>query len=115
VKNKVAIVIAKDYLNITTLTSVEGPSAFTHMVEESRLKKLKKRGIIKIEKGLDIVTLLHPPEVEFVPGVVAFIMDVLSSENINLNHIFSCYNDTLLVVKREDTIRTFKLLTELMA
>jgi aspartokinase len=113
VKNKIAIVIAKDKINIPTIASVEGPSAFTHMVEESNLKNLKRKGIIKIERGLDIVSLLHPSDIEFVTGVDAFIFDALAAENINLNHLFSCYNDTLIVVKNTDTIKTFQILKDL--
>jgi aspartokinase len=115
VKNKIAIVIAKDYLNISTLATVEGPNSFTHMIEESKLKNLKRRRIIKIEKGLDMISLLHPPEIEFVPGVDAFILDAIAAENININHLFSCHNDTLLIIKNTDTIKTFKILKELFS
>ena len=62
-----------------------------------------------------MISLLHPPEIEFVPGVDAFILDAIAAENININHLFSCHNDTLLIIKNTDTIKTFKILKELFS
>lgn len=112
VKSKVAIIIARVELKIPFIAVAKGPSGWTYVVEESALKKLKRKNIIEIEKNLDLIKIVSPREIEKTPGIVAYLLSTLSAENINLVHMISCYKDTLLITQNVDTSKAFKLLSE---
>lgn len=112
VKNKIAVVIARERLDVPVIASAKGPSGYTHIVEESMLPKIKRKNIVETQRNLDLITITSSREIQTVPGVITYLLNTLSAENINLLHITSCYLDTLLVLRDVDTVKAFELLTQ---
>jgi len=59
-----------------------------------------------------VVTLKSPNSLENTPGVLAYILSILSGREINLTEVISCREDTHLVIGEEDATETFQLLNE---
>ncbi len=112
IQSKIAIVISRDKLNIDTIASAKAPSGFVSVVEEKKLPEILHRGIIEIEKNMDMIKIISPREIEKVPGVVSYLLSSLAAENISLFHIISCYKDNLLITHEVDTTKAFKILSE---
>jgi hypothetical protein len=72
-------------------------NGFTHIIEGG-------------EKSL--VTLESPGELENTPGVVEFILSSLAAENINVDQLISCREDTHLVVDQEEGPEVLEILQE---
>lgn len=116
VKTKIAAVISFRKLKIHAIARVKGLSGWTHIVEEENLKKLKDRkGIIRIERNLDLIQIETPEEVMKTPGVDAYILSTLAAESINFSHIICCYKDNLLVLNEAQTMKAFELLKKIIS
>lgn len=78
--------------------------------ERAVLEKFGRHNLVKKRGGLCMLRLTSPPEIEYIPGVVDYILDRLSGNGINFTDLYSCYTDTNLVVERKDALRAFELL-----
>ncbi len=121
VRSKVSIIISsKELHNIKSLSYVESKGGITYIVDGSELERVTKqttrtKTIIRTETNLNLIVIHSPPSLEETPGVIAHILGVLAEEGINVVEFVSCYTDTLLVVRQPDTVRTYELLSGLMA
>ena len=108
-RDKIAVVISPDELKIPYIISSNLIMYHIYIVDQTRLK-LKDRGNIKINKNLVALILESPEKLESLPGVVAFITQLLVSQGINIKEFISCYTDTIIVLTKEDGLKTFNLL-----
>ncbi len=112
IQSKVAIIISREKLSGEVIASAKTPSGFVSIVEESQVSKIFKKGVIEIEKNVDLIKIISSKEIEKTPGVVSYFLSTLAAENINLVHLISCYKDTLLITHEADTAKAFKILSE---
>ncbi len=112
VRSKIAIVVSRKRIEGDFIAEAKVTSGYVYVVEESDLRNIKKKGIIEVEKNLDLIRINSPKEIEKIPGVTSYLLDSLSSENINLQHIIACHRDTLMITSEVDTPETFKILSE---
>ncbi|MBL7160081.1 MAG: hypothetical protein ISS95_00800 [Candidatus Aenigmarchaeota archaeon] len=115
VKTKVAAVVSTGKLSIPAIARVKGLSGWTHIIDEENLKKLKRKGVLKIERNLDMIQIETPEEVMKTPGVDAYILSTLAAENINFSHIICCYKDNLLILNESQTMRAFEVLKRIVS
>jgi aspartokinase len=109
VKAKVVTVVSEQMVE-NAIASAKGPSGWMNVIEESKALGIKG----KIERHLDLIAITSPKEIEKVTGVVAYIMQKLAAENINILHMVSASTDTLLVIRDVDTPQAFKVLSEIV-
>lgn len=83
-------------------------------VEDSLVYAKTVNGFTNIVEGGEksLVTLESPEKLESTPGVIEFILSTLSSQNINLDHLISCREDTHLVIDEEDGPKVLEILQE---
>jgi hypothetical protein len=86
----------------TVVTDLQSKDKIVEVVGENNI-------VLKIENQSAIV-IISPRQIMEVPGVIAYITDLLSTNGINITQIISCYTDTLLIVDREDALRTYQIL-----
>jgi hypothetical protein len=65
-------------------------------------------------EGCGLIIIKSPPEVEETPGVVAYLTSALAEQNINVVEFVSCYTFTVLVVKKDDIVRTYAALRKII-
>jgi len=115
VRNKVAVVVSVADLPIKPISYAKSANTITYIVSENELKSLKySKSIQHIEENANLMTISSPPDIESTPGVIAMILNALSSEGVNVLEFISCYTDTLLVIKQADTTRAYEILCSIM-
>ena len=115
IQTKVAAVVSRKELDVKAITHAKSGSYITYIIEESELGKVRKERRIKLlTENLNLVTIKSKEEIEETPGVIAFILNALAHEGINVVEFISCYTDTILAIKERDTSRTYELLSSIL-
>jgi fucose 4-O-acetylase-like acetyltransferase len=81
-------------------------------VRQITIKKIKN-SIIKLHENCSVILVSSTQKLEDVPGVVAFLTSVFAEQRINVIELISCYTETILVVKKDDALRSYELLSEM--
>jgi len=82
------------------------------VIVEEMLEMLSRRDIIQMTRGLVEMSVTSPEEIAATPGVIAYLMDALSGDGINLNEVMSCHTDTIFLVSESDMMPAFKALNK---
>ncbi len=97
---------------------VEGPSAMTLIVDEDKWDELDDlftpSEILSSHKNLVALTLISAPQLEEVPGVVAFLTAQLARNNINVAEFWSSYRDTVFLIEKSDGTKAYNALSALL-
>ena len=109
INNKVAAIHHTSPLNIESIAFSKTPSGYMYFLKENIAEKSTYK---KIEYGYAIIHIKNQKEIENTPGVAAFLLSALSSEDINVVHLMDCREDTFLVIKEYDAPLAFKTLSE---
>ncbi len=108
--------IFKNYDSILQTSS--SPNAYTIVFERQLFSHVSGRfeEDDTLEAKTDMASLIiHSPEkILDTPGCVAAIYDKLARASINVDDTVSDYTDTIVVVKMEDVVKAFKVLTDLI-
>jgi len=109
INSKIATIHHISLLNIESIAFSKTPSGYMYFVKENTAEKSTFK---KIDYGFAIIHIKNPKEIEDTPGVAAFLLSTLASENINVVHLMDCREDTFLVIKESDASLAFKALSE---
>ncbi|MFH1590783.1 MAG: hypothetical protein ABIC95_02545 [archaeon] len=88
-----------------TFYAIEGVGVYTVIVSERyvpELKKLFSRHILHSMGGLSLIILKTSEDIEFTPGVNAFLYSIFSEHGINIVETMSCWTDTIFVIEDKD-------------
>jgi aspartokinase len=61
-----------------------------------------------------MVVIHSPEELEATPGVVAFLATLLAEQNINIIEFISCWTETIIVVEKKDSLKTYEVLSNMV-
>ncbi len=109
INNKIATIHHISPLNIDSIAFSKTPSGYMYFVKENIAEKSTFK---KIDYGYAIIHIKSPKEIEDTPGVAAFLLSTLASENINVVHLMDCREDTFLVIKEFNAPLSFRVLSE---
>jgi aspartokinase len=109
INNKIATIHHISPLNIESIAFSKTPSGYMYFVKDNIAEKSTFK---KIDYGFAIIHIKNPKEIEETPGVTAFLLSTLASEDINIVHLMDCREDTFLVIKELDAPLAFKTLAE---
>lgn len=109
INNKVATIHHTLPLNIESIAFSKTPSGYMYFLKEDIAEKTTFK---KIDYGYAIIHIKNQKEIENTPGVAAFLLSTLSSEDVNVVHLMDCREDTFLVIKEYDAPLAFKTLSE---
>ena len=100
--------------NARDFSLIESENAITIIIDDEyadeALSQLGRANVLQVERGLHMISLVSPQELEKVPGFVAFATDLLARAGINIKECFSCYTDTVFILEKEDAMRAFRIL-----
>ena len=112
VETKVAAVVSSRKLEVKPISQAKSGEYYVYLVEEGEFEGKKKvQGLVRTTRNLNLITIRSPIDIEETPGVVAFVLNALSHEGINVLEFISCYTNTLLAVREKDTARAYELLS----
>lgn len=101
-----------------TRALVKEESGMTLVVDDVHWREAQKlfsrSEILTLNKDLVVLTLISSPDVEAVPGVVAFLTAQMARHNINLKEFWSSYTDTLFFVEKKDASKAYDVLSSLL-
>ena len=109
INNKIATIHHISPQNIESIAFSKTPSGYMYFVKENIAEKSTFK---KIDYGFAIIHIKNIKEIEETPGVAAFLLSTLASEDINVVHLMDCREDTFLVIKESDAPLAFKTLSE---
>lgn len=97
---------------------LQGPGALTILCEEdladSILGALGRRGPLNVHRHLSAITVRSPESIVETPGVLAFLAGALFRAGINSLELMSVYTDSTFVVREQDVLHAFRVLSELV-
>jgi len=109
VKNKIATLHHSTFVDIQTIAYSKTPSGYMFFLDENVARKSTFK---KTDYGFAILHIKSSREIEYTPGVIAFILSALASEGINVSHVMDCREDTFIVVKEHDASLAFQVLAQ---
>jgi hypothetical protein len=62
-----------------------------------------------------MIVVHSPEELEATPGVVAFLANRLAEQNVNMVEFISCWTETIIVVEKKDSLKTYEVLSNLVS
>jgi len=61
-----------------------------------------------------MIVVHSPEELEATPGVVAFLTTLLAEQNVNMIEFISCWTETIIVVEKKDSLKTYEVLSNIV-
>jgi predicted regulator of amino acid metabolism with ACT domain len=61
-----------------------------------------------------MIVIHSPEELEATPGVVAFLATLLAEQNVNIIEFISCWTETIIVVEKKDSLKTYEVLSNMV-
>lgn len=96
----------------------QGKKSYTFVISEedesSVEKMIDKEDILDKVGRQSALIMISPYDIMFTPGVVNFLTRLMYLSNINITQIMSCYTDTILIISKDDSVKAFKLLQDVI-
>ncbi|MFA5572975.1 MAG: ACT domain-containing protein [Crenarchaeota archaeon] len=86
---------------------------FVYLMDRSDLPD-RVSALIKHE-NCTMIVVHSPEELENTPGVVAFLATLLAEQNVNIVEFISCWTETIMVVEKKDSLKTYEVLSNLVS
>lgn len=100
------------------LQLLQGPSAVTILCEEDLVDAIVaaigRRSTLGVHRQLSALTVRSPEGIVDTPGVLAFLAGSLFRAGINSLELMSVYTDSTFVVREQDVLHAFRVLSELV-
>ena len=101
---KVCSIISSKQLEGNPIAMSKTPSGYTYIFHESECNSAHAT------KGLAIINIKSSPEIQYTPGVAAFLIGNLSENGINVMHFLDCREDTFIVIREDEAPLAFSVL-----
>ena len=99
-------------------TMMQGVKTMTTMLDNETanecLSMSKSEDVVGIQRDWAAIVIVSPIEVMSAPGVLAYIVNALAQNHVNITHIESCYTDTVIVT-RNDLEKAFPVIMKHIA
>lgn len=118
VKNKVTILILKKNLDLDQIHDIEkfikkdsgifylleGSAHYSIITQDKYANQFQKFGknIIVRHENQALINYKSPKDIEYVPGVVAYLTSLFTEHNVNITEIMSFWTDTLFIINNDD-------------
>jgi len=98
---------------------LEGASALTLITDERIFSQVRSKfedtGILDERGNLAAVIVQSPREIVDTPGCVMRFYNAISRRGINIEETISCYTETIIVLKMEDSVKVYSILADLIS
>ncbi|MEM2341878.1 MAG: hypothetical protein QXX94_02995 [Candidatus Bathyarchaeia archaeon] len=126
---KISLEKTRKNLERARLISAEFPEAFFQVLEgattltiitdqrifnEVRLR-LEANEILDEKRDLAAIIIQSPKEIVNTPGCITMFYNAISRRQINIEETISCYTETVIVLRMEDSTRVYSILADLIA
>ncbi len=91
---------------------VDLPGKYVYLLDRSDLPE-RISTLVKHE-NCTMIVVHSPEELEATPGVVAFLATLLAEQNVNMVEFISCWTETIIVVEKKDSLKTYEVLSNMV-
>jgi len=85
---------------------------FVYLLDRSDLPE-RINALVKHD-NCTMIVIHSPKELEATPGVVAFLATLLAEQNVNIIEFISCWTETIIVVEKKDSLKTYEVLSNMV-
>jgi hypothetical protein len=107
-----SVVVTSKPLETEDRIKVNLGGKFVYLTDKNSLGKID--GVLQKHENCVMIIIHSPVELEATPGVVAFLTSLLAEQNINIIEFISCWTDTIIVVEKKDSLKTYEVLSNVM-
>jgi hypothetical protein len=89
-----------------SVSVIQGNEAITLICDRSDLHWIREsfgKAVFRVRENAARVALIFPPEIEFVPGVVAAVYQAMYVAGLNILEEMSCWTELMMIVDSADT------------
>lgn len=112
--DKMKTLVSRKRLSLDSRLSISFDDTYVYVVDELKGSDDAENGILSTRENCGLFIVDSPPMVEETPGVIAYLTSVLSEQNINVVEFVSSYTFTILVIDKDDILRTYRILSNII-
>ncbi len=112
VYDKKAVMITSRELEAKTGMKVDLLGKHVYLLDRSELPE-RVSALVKHD-NCTMIVVHSPEELESTPGVVAFLTALLAEQNVNMIEFISCWTETIIVVEKKDSLKTYEVLSNMV-
>ncbi len=112
VYDRKSVMITSKELNSQTGMKVDLMDKFVYLLDRSDLPE-RISTLVKHD-NCTMIVVHSPEELEITPGVVAFLASLLAEQNVNIVEFISCWTETIMVVEKKDSLKTYEVLSSMV-
>ena len=109
IQDKISVVTSERKVDLPYLVMAKLSDSFVYIVDQTKIPRIKKEGLV-LSRDLNAVFISSVDDIGEIPGFIAFLTNILASEDINIKEFISCYTDTVIILTQEDAIKAFTIL-----
>lgn len=99
------------------LRVLEGAKLFKIIFDKKSFNKMngifKKSDIIDFNKGISMIEMIYPKELEKTPGVFSVISNELAEHDISIIDALICSNEHTIIVSEKEILKAFEVVNNL--
>lgn len=107
-----SVMITSKEVQSKTAMKVDLPGKFVYLLDRAELPE-RISTLVKHE-SCTMIVVHSPEELEATPGVVAFLTTLLAEQNVNMIEFISCWTETIIVVEKKDSLKTYEVLSNIV-
>jgi len=112
VYDRKAVIITAKEIAAKNGMKVDLPGKFVYLLDRADLPE-RVTTLIKHD-NCTMIVINSPEELEATVGVVAFLTTLLAEQNVNIVEFISCWTETIIVVEKKDSFKTYEALSNLV-
>ena len=110
--DKKAVIITSKELETSSGMKVDLIGKHVYLLDKGELPE-RVSTLVKHD-NCTMIVVHSPEELEATPGVVAFLTTLLSKQNVNMIEFISCWTETIIVVEKKDSLKTYEVLSNIV-
>ena len=110
--DKKAVIITSKELETSNGLKVDLLGKHVYLLDKGELPE-RVSTLVKHD-NCTMIVVHSPEELEATPGVVAFLTTLLSKQNVNMIEFISCWTETIIVVEKKDSLKTYEVLSNIV-
>ncbi|MCL1978318.1 MAG: ACT domain-containing protein [Candidatus Bathyarchaeota archaeon] len=112
VYDRKSVMITSKEIQSKNSMKVDLPGKYVYLVDKADLPE-RINTLVKHE-NCTMIVVRSPEELEATPGVVAFLATLLAEQNVNMVEFISCWTETIIVVEKKDSLKTYEVLSNII-
>jgi aspartokinase len=112
VYDRKAVIITTKEIDVRNGMKVDLPNKFVYLLDRADLPE--RVSTLTKHDNCTMIVVNSPEELEATVGVVAFLTTLLAEQNVNIVEFVSCWTETIIVVEKKDSLKTYEALSNLV-